>query len=88
MAKKKITKFSPSDRAKPLAPEPEAEVQIPDDAIRYIVSHYLQHKSVPGVPVVVGISIQTVEDILQLLIDWAAVSGNIEDGVVKIGVVD
>ena len=62
------------------------EVSIPDEAIYYIVSNYLQNKTTPGIPVVVGISTQTVEDILQLLIDWSARSGYIKDGVISIGI--
>jgi hypothetical protein len=62
------------------------EVSIPDEAVYYIVSNYLQNQTTPGIPVVVGISTQTVEDILQLLVDWSARSGHIKDGVINIGI--
>jgi hypothetical protein len=62
------------------------ELDIPDDAIYYIVSHYLQGKaSQEEVAAVIGISTQTVEDVLQLFIDWAARNNHIKDGVMTIG---
>lgn len=68
------------------APEVPNEIEVPAEAIYYIVSHYLQGKAESeGVPGVIGISTQTVEDVLQLLIDWAAKNNHIEDGVMTIG---
>lgn len=81
--KKKDKKFVADEGA--WAKDKATEVSIPDDAIYYIVGNYLQKKYTAGVPVVVGISTQTVEDILQLLIDWSALNGHVQDGVISIG---
>jgi hypothetical protein len=68
------------------ASDTPTELDVPDEAIYYIVSHYLQGKAAAeGVPAVIGISTQTVEDVLQLFIDWAARNNHIEDGVLTIG---
>lgn len=84
MAKKsKSKKFEANEGA--WAKDVVTEVTIPDEAIYYIVNNYLQNRSSTGVPVVLGISTQTVEDILQLLVDWAARSGHVKDGVISIG---
>lgn len=61
-------------------------VCIPDEAVYYIVSNYLQNRSATGVPAVIGVSTQTVEEVLQLLVDWSAKSGHINDGVISIGI--
>lgn len=67
------------------AKDKPTEVSIPDEAIYYIVGNYLQKKYTAGVPAVVGISTQTVEDVLQLLVDWSALNGYVRDGVISIG---
>ena len=84
MAKKSSKSFSP--RNNQFIPSDAEEIIIPDEAIYYIVSRYLQGRNKEGdVPVVVGISTNTVEDVLQLFIDWAAQSGYIKDGMLTIG---
>jgi len=84
MARKpKSKKFEANEGA--WAKDQVTEVSIPDEAIYYIVNNYLQNKSITGVPVVLGVSTQTVEEIFQLLVDWAARSGHIKDGVINIG---
>jgi hypothetical protein len=84
MARKpKSKKFEANEGA--WAKDQATEVTIPDEAIYYIVNNYLQNRNATGVPVVLGVSTQTVEDILQLLVDWAARTGHIKDGVISIG---
>ena len=64
----------------------QQKVTIDDEAIYYIVNNYLQEKTkTSGLSVLVGISSETVEDVLRLFIDWAALRGYIEDGVLTIG---
>ena len=84
MARKKKDKKFVAEEG-PWAKDVPTEVSIPDDAIYYIVGNYLQKKYTAGVPVVVGISTQTVEDVLQLLVDWSALNGHVQDGVISIG---
>jgi len=65
--------------------EPQT-IMVPDEAIYYVVSHYLQGKNKEGFePVVIGISTGTVENILQLFVDWAGRNGYVKDGVLTIG---
>lgn len=62
------------------------KVTIPDEAVFYIVSHYLQGKNKEGeLPIVVGISTQTVIDIMHLFVDWAVRNGYVKDGVLTLG---
>jgi len=65
--------------------EESPSVIIPDEVVYYIVSNYLQIKRDTGVSVVAGVSTQTVEDILQLLVNWGSSSGNIKEGVLHLG---
>ena len=68
------------------ASDEEKTLEIPDSAIYYIVSHYLQGKvNAQDVPGAIGISSQTVEDVLQLLIAWDARNDHIKAGVMTIG---
>lgn len=67
------------------APSIVEGVVIPDEAIYYIVSNFLQKRSVPGMPVVTGVSTQTVEDILQLLVDWSTKNGYVDGATITIG---
>lgn len=61
------------------------KVEIPDEAISYIVQRYLSRKSVEGVPLVVGISTDDVEAVLSLFIEWAAHKNYVKDGILFIG---
>lgn len=84
MAKKKDKTYI--RRGGKFVPEDAEELVIPDEALYYVVSHYLQGKNTEGsVPVVVGISTQTVEDVLRLFVDWAARNGYIKNGIMTIG---
>lgn len=59
---------------------------VPDEAVYYVVSRYLEGKNKEGFePVVIGISTGTVESILQLFVDWAGRNGHVKDGVLTIG---
>lgn len=61
-------------------------ITIPDEAIYYIVSNYMQQKTnVSGISVLLGISAETVENVLQLFIDWASLHGYTKNGVLTIG---
>lgn len=67
-------------------PEDMEELTIPDEALYYVVSHYLQGKNIEGrEPIVLGIPTQTVEDVLRLFVDWAAQNGYVKNGVMTIG---
>jgi hypothetical protein len=66
--------------------ETVTEVSIPDEAISSIVSNHLTSRATVGVPTVIGVSPHTVEDVLQLLVDWSAKNGYIKDNVIHIGV--
>lgn len=68
-----------------LVPEGTQEVLIPDEALSYIVSHYLQEKNKDGMPIVIGISPHAVEAVLQLLIDWSAANGYVKNGILTLG---
>jgi len=77
MAKKKKKKEVPSGSQK---------ITIPDEAIYYIVSNFLREKmKTPGLSVLVGVPAETVEQVLQLFIDWSALQGRVKDGVLTIG---
>ena len=65
--------------------EEATQVIIPDEAVYHIVSNYLQIKRTTGVSVLTGVSTQTVEDILQLLVNWGAEAGKIKQGVLHLG---
>jgi hypothetical protein len=60
--------------------EDPISLSIPDDAITFIVSHYIRRKASDGSPIVVGISSDTVEGVLGLFFDWAASKDYIKDG--------
>lgn len=84
MAKrKKSTKFEVKNGQ--LVPEGSQEVMIPDEALDYIVTHFLRESNKEGMPVVIGVSSHTVESVLQLLVDWAAASGYVRDGIMTLG---
>ena len=85
MAKRKKKTKTFEVRKGELVPEGTQEVIIPDEALNYIVSHYLRAKNKEDMPIVVGISLDTVEAVLQLLIDWSAANGYVKDGVLTIG---
>jgi len=62
------------------------ELIVPDDAITFIVSRFLQGKNVEGgVPVVTGISTQAVEEVLRLFVLWAGDNSYIKDGILVLG---
>jgi hypothetical protein len=65
----------------------EAELFIvPDEAISYIISRYLQGKNTEGgVPVVTGISTQAVREVLRLFVQWAGRNDYIKDGILTMG---
>ena len=84
MARSKKTRTITAQK-KQFSTDETQEVIIPDDALRYIVSHYIQEKNKGDMPVVIGISSSTVEAVLQLLVDWAAASGYVKDGVLTLG---
>lgn len=58
---------------------------MPDEVIDYVVSHFLQKRQTDGVVVSVGISAETVETVLQLFVDWAALNGYVNNNVMVIG---
>ena len=60
------------------------EFFLPDQAVSYIVSHYLEVMQQKEVPIVLGISQKTVESVLQLFIDWAGKYGYLKDGVLTL----
>ena len=58
---------------------------LPDDAIRFIVSSYVEQRtSTSGVPVLVGIPPATVEEVLGLFLNWAGRKGHLKDGVLTL----
>lgn len=62
------------------------KLTVPDDAIYYVVSNFLEKKTkTSGVPVLIGISTQTVEEVIGLFVDWAAANGYVRDGIMTIG---
>lgn len=84
MAPKKKQKII--ERGDPKIPNSEpVQVEIPDEAIEFIVSRYLSRRSVPGVPLVVGITTDDVETVLSLFVEWAAYKKYVKDGVLFIG---
>ncbi len=82
-ARKKQKNILPSP--KNISGAQETKVEIPDEAIEYIVSRYLSRRSSEGVPLVVGISTDDVEAVLSLLVEWAAFRNYVKDGVLFIG---
>lgn len=62
------------------------ELNIPDEAIIYIVTNYLNKKSVESVSLTVGIPSSTVEDVLSLFFQWANKKSLIEEGILTIDV--
>jgi len=68
-----------------LVAEGSQEVIVPDEALNYIVTHFLQEKNSSDMPIVIGVSSHTVEAILQLLIDWAAGNGYVKNGIMTLG---
>lgn len=83
MARKKQQTFEV--RKGEIVPEGTQEVLIPDEALSYIVSHFLEEKNKDGMPIVIGISQHTVEAVIQLLIDWSAANGYVRNGVLTLG---
>jgi hypothetical protein len=61
------------------------EIIIPDQAVDFIVSRYLQERNKDDLPVVTGISTDTVETVLQLFLDWAGKRNYIKNGVLTLG---
>ncbi len=67
-------------------PDDQQRLTLPDEAIYYVVSNYLQRRTkTSGVSVIVGVSTETVEEILRHFVDWAALHGHIKEGVLTIG---
>ena len=81
--KKKATQYKAVDGK--FVPEHMQELTIPDAAIYYVVNRFLQGKNKEGGPIVVGISTNTVKDVLGLFIDWAAHNGYVKDGIMTVG---
>ncbi len=63
----------------------QIKVEIPDDAVTYIVSKYLGSKTVDGVPMVIGMSSDDVESVLGLFVEWAVSKNYVKDGILFIG---
>jgi len=77
MPKKKKAKNTPTG---------EQVLTLPDEAIYYVVSNYLERRTkTSGVSVIVGVSTETVEEILRLFVDWAALRGHVKKGTLTIG---
>lgn len=72
-------------RGDPHLSETQISLEVPDEAISFIVSRYLNKKSVEGVPLVVGISTSDVETVLALFFEWAANKNYIKDGILILG---
>ena len=64
------------------------ELNIPDEAISYIVTNYLKKKSVESVSLTVGIPSNTVEDVLTLFLQWADKKSLVEDSTLTIDLGD
>jgi hypothetical protein len=61
-------------------------VTIPDEAIAYIVNAYLEEKTkTSGVNVVVGISTDSVIQVMGHFLNWAAMNNYVKDGMLIIG---
>lgn len=60
-------------------------IEIPDEAINYIVSHYLTQKNTDTGAVVVGISGEATRDILNLFLKWAEQNNFVKDGILIMG---
>lgn len=60
-------------------------VEIPDEAVDYIVSRFLMKKANTGESVITGISTDTVETVLSLLVDWGAATNRVKQGVLFLG---
>lgn len=65
----------------------ELKIEIPDEAVSYIVSRYLIRRSKDDIPITIGINTNDVEAVLQLFIDWAAENGSIEKNELKLKLV-
>lgn len=65
----------------------ELKIEIPDEAVSYIVSRYLIRRSKDDIPITIGINTNDVEAVLQLFIDWAAENGSIEENELKLKLV-
>lgn len=69
-----------------LVSEDTEELLIPDEAIHYVVSNFLQGKTVKGgAPVIIGVTTSDVENVLQLFVNWADRNGYIKGGILTIG---
>lgn len=77
--KSKVIDFSSNQNTQ------KTSVEVPDQAVDYIVQKFLIRKSTEGVPLVVGISTDVVETVLGLFLEWAAQNNYIKDGVFFFG---
>lgn len=85
MAKKRTPVLDSNN--KPLVPAGSkvTTVEVPDEAIDYIVSRFLMKQAGNGESLVTGVSTDVVETVLSLLVDWAAINGQVKDGILFIG---
>lgn len=84
MAKKQSTKVIKAGNSETPGTEVVA-IDIPDEAVSFIVSRYISKKNVDDVPLIVGISTDDVETVLGLFIEWAGTNGYIREGVLFMG---
>ncbi len=70
---------------KPGKPEDKVSIEIPDEAVNFIVQRYLSQRSVEGLPIVRGISTDDVEAVLGMFLEWAASRNYIKDGILILG---
>ena len=70
-----------------LEPKETGSLIIPDEALYFIVSRYLENKNEAGSEaVVVGIKPDTVEEVVRLFVEWASLNGYINNNMLVIGV--
>jgi len=68
-----------------IKPTDNVPIEVPIDAVNYIVSRYLGRKSTGNLPMVVGIPSDAVESVLGLFLEWAAANNYVKDGVLTLG---
>lgn len=62
----------------------DQELEIPDEAIKFIINNYFRRTQVAGIQISVGLSHKDVESIIEFFLRWAKENGHIEDGKLNI----
>ena len=64
--------------------EKQEAVEIPDEAVMYVINNYMIKKQIEGVPIAVGIGYEAAELVIKLFLDWAEKTGRVEDKTISL----